>query len=156
VAPSAKIGAGSLKSSSTRFADRWFVRAGGYLAVLALMPLLVWVTSYTGLPGPGWMRRYPTSQLETLSKKIDHAYAVMDCGTPPNAARDYSSSYHVASVDELASRVVLHPQADSRSPLAVGDSWDANDPEAGQLTSGQLAMVANPGALVFPGAMVCP
>jgi hypothetical protein len=64
--------------------------------VLALATFVV-VTSSTGFPGPGPLRRYPTWELEAVADRINQS----DC------AAATSGRTPVASVDRLRSRVHL-------------------------------------------------
>jgi len=67
--------------------------------------IFVVVTSYTGLPGPGAVHRYRTSELEDLADRINHSEG---CWTTAGVTPEgQSQSPAVASVDWLRSRVHL-------------------------------------------------
>ena len=77
------------------------------LAALAALVLIVGffaVTSFTGLPGPGGVRRYPTADLQRLADQINHSDS---CG-------GWAGADPVASVDWFRSRVHL------TQPFGVG------------------------------------
>jgi len=98
------------------------------LAITALLlvacTMLVFVTSYTGFPGPGAVHRYRTSELEGLADRINHSEGCWNtAGVTPEGQ---SQSPAVASVDWLRSRVHLK------------DSW------AVVLSAADRPMVENP------------
>jgi hypothetical protein len=74
------------------------------LLVGAVTGFLV-VTGYTGFPGPGALRRYPTRDLEALANRING----LSCGvyaTPVEPGSEWSPPA-IATVDRLRSRVHL-------------------------------------------------
>ena len=113
------------------------------LVVLAI-PLWFAVTNFTGSPGPGVLRRYPTADLRVLANKVDVAYASANCGR----------RVQIATVDWLAYRVVLQPDARNWGgatlyPLGsqgYGYSFSRRD----------LSMIDNPHAGIFPPGHSCP
>jgi hypothetical protein len=104
-------------SNGHRAAHRWIRPLTVAVAGLVAFGL---VTSFTGLPGPGPLRRHPTATLDELVDAI-HADAG-DLRTPDDCWRTtYRASRDaappgpprpIASVDHLRSRVVVRAHAD--------------------------------------------
>jgi len=85
-------------------AHRFGRRVAMVLAVLVLVVVLfLGVTSRTGFPGPGPIRRYPTSDLQSLAARINDRF--------PGCQMKGFSSPALAYVDRLRSRVVLRGPA---------------------------------------------
>jgi hypothetical protein len=98
---------------------------------LGIVIVFVGVTSLTGFPGPGVLRRYPASDLRALVKKLD--------SEPPPALSGASPSHPSqrvghAHVDWVRSRVVI------TGTICFGDGPLA-------LTPTEAHMVENQGAL---------
>jgi hypothetical protein len=86
-------------------------------AVAGAFALFVAVTAFTGLPGPGPLRRYRASQLESMVSAI-HADAGTE-RTPDDCwwtlSPDYPDGPHrpIAAVDWVRSRVIVDVRADN-------------------------------------------
>ena len=68
--------------------------------VIGTIIVLFALTSATGLPGPGALRRYPPADLNRVADKINHA-AHNDSFAPCYGPED------IATVDPIKSRVVI-------------------------------------------------
>jgi hypothetical protein len=73
--------------------------------VLLVVVLFVGVTSLTGFPGPGGLRRYPASDLTALVKKLNSEPPPELSGSSPSL-RSRAGAGH-AHVDWVRSRVVI-------------------------------------------------
>jgi hypothetical protein len=117
------------------------------VVILLAVPLFLYVTSFTGFPGPGFVRRYPRADLNRVAHKINEAYEVRSCDAPTDGP--------VASVDWLRARVRVHRPAHAGTPLHVSYTGDMTTmPIPGvrriELTAQDLAMIENPDVPVFP------
>jgi hypothetical protein len=92
------------------------------LVLVAAVVAFVAVTAWTGFPGPGALRRYPTTELDALVHKIDER---------PQSGNLYAPAAHV---DWIQSRVVLPYGCVDRSIL----------------TRSEVAMIENPNRICEP------
>ncbi len=76
-------------------------------ATLVFVGAFVVVTGFTGFPGPGFLRRFPTADLQDLVDRInDDPF----CNGVGNITTDGEPRDPTASIDRLRSRVHLsHP-----------------------------------------------
>ena len=93
------------------------------VGVVVVLAGFLAVTAFTGLPGPGPLRRYRASQLEELVDAI-HADAG-DTRTPDDCWQELEPDFPsgdrrpVASVDWVRSRVVVAVRADNVGRVAT-------------------------------------
>ncbi|HEY6533379.1 MAG TPA: hypothetical protein VIY72_13815 [Acidimicrobiales bacterium] len=123
-------------------------------AVVAAVVLFVVVTAFTGLPGPGPLRRYRASQLEEM---VDAIHAVAgplrtpdDCWRTLEPDYDESESRPIATIDWVRSRVVVGLRADIRGRVSPATRRAVEDRLADVvadhpgLSSGMLELEASP------------
>jgi hypothetical protein len=91
-----QTGEPTVDSTSPPRRRRW--RIAALVASLVVLILVAYgITTVTGLPGPGPIRRYPVADLDALTVRINHVFPGCEqLHTPP-----------LAYVDTLRSRVIL-------------------------------------------------
>ncbi len=110
--------------------------------VLMVVVLFVGVTSLTGFPGPGVLRRYPASDLTALVKKLNSEPAPEFSGSSPSLPPRQGAGH--AHVDWVRSRVVI------TGTICFGSGPLALSPAEAHMVENQGALAACAAASAGP------
>jgi hypothetical protein len=128
--------------------------AASAAAVVAVAAAFVVVTAFTGLPGPGVLRRYEASQLEAMVDAVHEQAGPLrtpdDCWQTLDPDFTEVDTRAIASVDWVRSRVVVSMRADNvgnvdpRTRAAVEDRLQTVVEEHPELTLDMVELEASP------------
>lgn len=123
-------------------------------ALLGAVVVLLVVTAFTGLPGPGVLKRYRASQLEAMVDAVHEQAGPLrtpdDCWQTLDPDFTEVHTRAVASVDWVRSRVVVSMRADNvgnvdrRTRAAVEDRLQAVVEEHPDLSLDMVELEASP------------
>lgn len=123
-------------------------------AVVGVAAVFLVVTAFTGLPGPGPLKRYKASQLEAMVDAVHEQAGPLrtpdDCWQTLEPDFTEVNTRAIASVDWVRSRVVVSMRADNvgtvdpRTRAAVDERLDTIVAEHPELTLDMVALEASP------------